>query len=301
MFDEIAKELQAAREKSSMTLVQVANKSKIDLKFLEAMEKGDFAFLPDLYVTAFIKNFAKTVGLDENIIYKKYDAAKKGIPYVEEKSEFREIINQASSKQKSQPAQSDLKKQNQETKEETRNKRSFFTFDAVGYTHNSQEPQQDVSKRNLIITGSLLGSILLFSIVYFLFLNNGDQIIVEEKPIEDVISQNQRYLADESPDGGITAEENLSDSLLLAINASDTSWIKVAIDELKPEEFILLPNSQKSIKAKNKYEIILGNSGAVKLLLNNKPLTFTGRTKTSLNVYIDKDGIKIPDKISIRR
>lgn len=299
MFDEIAKELKAAREKTSMTLAQVANKSKIDLKFLEAMEQGDFAFLPDLYVVAFVKNFAKTVGLDENIIYKKYDAAKKGIPYIEEKSGFHEIIEQASTKQNQQSphVQSTVKKQSQESK----GKRSFFTFDAVGYTNSPQEPQQDGSKRNLIITGSLLGAILLFSIVYFLFLNNGEQIIVEEKPIEDVISQNQRYLAAEGVNGGESTGGNLSDSLLLAINATDTSWIKVAIDELQPEEFILLPNSQKSIKAKDKYEIVLGNSGAVKLLLNNKPLTFTGRNKTSLNIYIDKNGIKYPSNSSTRR
>jgi hypothetical protein len=248
---------------------------------------------------AFVKNFAKTVGLDENIIYKKYDAAKKGIPYIEEKSGFQEIIEQATTKQNQQspPIQSTVKKQSQETK----GKRSFFTFDAVGYTNSPQEPQQDGSKRNLIITGSLLGAILLFSIVYFLFLNNGEQIIVEEKPIEDVISQNQRYLASEGANGVENTGGNLSDSLLLAINATDTSWIKVTIDELQPEEFILLPNSQKSIKAKNKYEIVLGNSGAVKLLLNNKPLTFTGRNKTSLNIYIDKNGIKYPSNSSTRR
>jgi len=39
MFDQIANELKTAREKNSMSLVQVANKSKIDIKFLEAMEQ----------------------------------------------------------------------------------------------------------------------------------------------------------------------------------------------------------------------------------------------------------------------
>ncbi|MCK7527302.1 MAG: helix-turn-helix domain-containing protein [Ignavibacteriales bacterium] len=91
MFDELANELKTAREKNAMTLAQVANKSKIDIKFLEAMEQGDFAFLPDLYVRAFIKNFAKTVGLDENKIYKKFEAAKQGIPYVEEETPKREL------------------------------------------------------------------------------------------------------------------------------------------------------------------------------------------------------------------
>ena len=92
MFDELANELKTAREQNSMSLAQVSNKSKIDIKFLEAMEQGDFAFLPDLYVRAFIKNFAKTVGLDENKIFKKYEAAKLGIPYVEEETPKKETV-----------------------------------------------------------------------------------------------------------------------------------------------------------------------------------------------------------------
>ena len=84
MFDEIANELKTAREKSLMTLAQLSSKSKIDLKFLEAIEQGDFDFLPDLYVRAFVKNYARIVGLNESKISKKYEAARQGIPYVEE-------------------------------------------------------------------------------------------------------------------------------------------------------------------------------------------------------------------------
>ena len=56
------------------------------MKFLEAMENGDFSFLPELYVKAFTKQYAKAVNLDEDVIIKKYEASKKGIPYEEETS-----------------------------------------------------------------------------------------------------------------------------------------------------------------------------------------------------------------------
>ena len=93
----------------------------------------------------------------------------------------------------------------------------------------------------------------------------------------------------------------LSDSLVLSINANDTSWIKVSIDERSSEEFILLPNSQKIIKAKTNYKITFGNSGAIKMQLNNKPLTFSGRSKAVLNVLIDKDGVSYPDNTPAQR
>ena len=302
MFDELAKELKTAREKNSMTLAQVASKSKIDLKFLEAMEHGDFAFLPDLYVRAFVKNFARTVGLDENKIYKKFEAARKGIPYVEEPPEYHEILRQASevSKQEKTPSPSQENQSVRITKSEIKKKDSLFTFDAVGENNPGQNVASSISKSNLIIGGSALGAILLFTIVYFLFFDKSEQIIVVEKPIEDVISQNQRYVEDEQATNDDRGD-GISDSLVLMINANDTSWIKVSIDDQTSGEFILLPNSQKIVKAKTNYKLTLGNSGAIKLILNNKQLPISGRSKAPLNLVIDRKGLKYPDKSPSQR
>ena len=70
MLDKFADELRLQRESSGLTLQQLANKTRIDLKFLEAIDQGNFAFLPDIYVKAFLKQYAKTIGLDENITLK---------------------------------------------------------------------------------------------------------------------------------------------------------------------------------------------------------------------------------------
>jgi transcriptional regulator with XRE-family HTH domain len=303
MFDKLAEEMKAAREKSSMTLAQVANKSKIDIKFLEAMEHGDFAFLPELYVRAFVKDYAKTVGLDENKIIKKYDAAKKGIPYVEETTDYEEILRHSSRTANQEiPPQAVLTEKPSSPKDKVEKKKiRSLTFDAVGGSNPVQDAAALIKRRNLIIGVFFLGAILLFSIVYFLFLNKSEQIIVAEKPIEDVIRQNQRYIEDDqstaSGDLGIGA----ADSLLLTINANDTSWIKVSVDGQASEEFILLPGSQKAIKANYNYNITFGNSGAIKLLLNNKPLRFTGKSKSVLSVLIDRKGIKYSDNSSSQR
>ena len=71
MFSKLAEELKLAREKSQLTPEYIAQKIKIDLKFLRMMEKGDFTFLPDIYIKAFLKEYARMVGLDENLIIKK--------------------------------------------------------------------------------------------------------------------------------------------------------------------------------------------------------------------------------------
>jgi cytoskeletal protein RodZ len=303
MFDELANELKTAREKNSMTLAQVANKSKIDIKFLEAMEQGDFAFLPDLYVRAFVKNFAKTVGLDDRKFLKKFEATKQGIPYVEEelpKKELR-IRPTETPKQEKTPDAPKLNPIIQAHKPEITKRDSLFSFDAVGGNNPTHDSTAATNRRNLIIGGAILGVILLFTLIYFLFIDKGEQQIVVEKPIEDVIQQNQRYVESDQTADERYLGEGVADSLALTINASDTSWIKVSIDEQASGEFILLPNSQKILKAKENYKITFGNSGAIKLQLNNKPLTFSGTKKFALTLFIDREGVKYPDNSPAQR
>ncbi len=78
MLDKFAEELRQAREENEITLQQMAAKTRIDIKFLEAIDNGNFSFLPTIYVRAFIKQYAKTVGLDEEETIKNYEAAKQG-------------------------------------------------------------------------------------------------------------------------------------------------------------------------------------------------------------------------------
>ena len=66
---------------SSISLQQLATKTRIDIKFLEYIEDGNFSFLPELYVRAFLKEYIKFVGLDEKLIFKKYEAYKLGKEY----------------------------------------------------------------------------------------------------------------------------------------------------------------------------------------------------------------------------
>ena len=77
MLDKFAEELKQAREQNDLTLQQLAAKTRIDIKFLEQMEFGDFSFLPEVYARAFIKDYSKVVGLDEVRMLKKYDLAKR--------------------------------------------------------------------------------------------------------------------------------------------------------------------------------------------------------------------------------
>jgi len=75
---EIGEELKKARLSRRIRLKSISKRTKINQKILEALEAGDFQILPEPYIKAFIKTYAKEVGLDEREILKKYESLRKG-------------------------------------------------------------------------------------------------------------------------------------------------------------------------------------------------------------------------------
>lgn len=277
MFEQLAEELKQARINNHLSIQQLSNVTRIDIKFIEAMENGDFTYLPELYVKAFTKQYAQAVNLDENIIIKKFEAFSKGIPYEEElpKEEIKKPIELAREGKKESPKEP----------------ASTHVYNAVR-TPIGNPLDLPNSKRRIVLTSILVTAIAAFAIIYFFFLRQSHEIIVPEKPIEEVIKENkQRYIANEKTDS-LANKSISSDSLNLTIMSKDTSWIKIIVDDKKVDDFILFPHSQKDIVAGNNFKIIIGNSGEIELDLNNKSLNFEGKKGQVKYVSINRGGLK---------
>lgn len=279
MLDKFADELREQREKSGISLQQLATKTRIDLKFLEAIEQGNFAFLPDLYVKAFVKQYAKTVGLDENLMIKKYDAAKEGKEYDPNQPEP-EIKNDEPVKK--EPSPEPVKKAPPPLK---------------SYFENPLEKKPEEEKSNkqgmlLLIIGA--AAIVVIALVYIFVFNKSDKIVVEETPIEEVIGQSsQRY--EEEPAEQVASDSTVSgistDSLHLTFFAKENSWVNVILDNNRVQEFTLYPNSKFTVSALNEFKVTVGNSGGVSMLLNNQPVNFSGRSGSVRHFKLDKTGL----------
>jgi len=266
MLEKIAEELHEARLKSGITLQQMAGKTRVDIKFLEAIDNGDFTFLSEPYVKAFIKDFARMVGLDENQIILKFEAAKQGKLPEEIEAEKQSGIDEKVEEHK--PVQK-------------------YDATSPGNKDNSKKAiNPDVRLYGAI--GVIFVFVLLF--IYLVFFKSSNEIIVAEKPIEEVVKDSQQRFVEEKPKQDI-AKSTPQDSLVLNISASDTSWVKIILDDKSEMEFILFPKSQKSIKALDDYKITLGNAGAIKFQMNDKPLNFSGEPGSVLHVQINKEGL----------
>ena len=290
MFDKLSQELKDARIRSGISLQQLASKTRIDLRFIESMEDGNFSFLPDLYVKSFLKEYIRFVGLDEQHILKKYEAAKQGKEYVEPSSE----------------TLTDKLKEIKEARIENeiaKHPKPIVTYNNPLPENSNQSVQDLLNKRNIIILGSAAGAFILFFLVYFLFFRKSPDIIVDEKPVEELIQESkQRYVEDEPKklqEDSAGKSSTSADSLHLSIFASDTCWVNAVLDNVKKDEFRLYPKSSRVISAVNNFRIRVGNAYKIQLQLDNKPLSFNSKSKVAA-FYIDSSGLKFiesPPKI----
>jgi len=72
-LSELGKLLRKAREERGYSLDDVQDITKIRKRYLEAIEEGDYKVLPGtFYARAFVKNYAETVGLDAEEVFRLY-------------------------------------------------------------------------------------------------------------------------------------------------------------------------------------------------------------------------------------
>ena len=78
MLKNYAQDLKHFRESKGVTLNEIYFQTKIHTSNFEKIESGDFGFQPQTYIRAFLRQYARVIGLDENEVLRNYDLAKSG-------------------------------------------------------------------------------------------------------------------------------------------------------------------------------------------------------------------------------
>lgn len=259
-------EFKTHREKKEISLQLIHNKTRIDIKYLRAIEEGNFDVMPQVYLRAFVKEYAKSIELDPEETLKKYELAITGQYGVEVSVE------------------EETEKPKKETKSEK--KKLVYT------SENLKGPEESAAKNNNNIRIGLAGAaaIIIATVVIFIWNGNSEPEIVKENPYDEILQENnQRF---ESPSEEIAAPQK-SDSLTLKIATIDTSWIRILIDGSNEQEYIMRPDREKNFKASNEFKLLTGNAGGLLLYLNGQQLEFDNPKGAIRNYIINSDGIRI--------
>ena len=255
MLSKFAEELRNARLKKGIFLEQMAAKTRIDIKFLEAIDNGNFSFLPELYVKAFIKQYAKVVDLDEQETIDMYEEAKAG-----------KLIEMDDTK-------SLLEKKIEIEKPVT---------------------DPDKKKMFRLLT-YVAGIVIVLLIIFVAFFNKSSTIVVEEKPYGKVLEETKdRYVVPEKKDGSPNTNI-IPDSLILQIanvDSVDSAWVMVIYDDKSKEDFLLYPKRSKTVSAFDNFKLTLGNSGVISLILDGQKLKFEGLRGSVRHYMVSRDTIE---------
>ncbi len=268
-----AEELKIKREEKGLTIKDLHTQTRIDEKYLEAIEAGNFSLLPEVYIRAFIREYAAEIDLDPDETIKKYDLAKSGFDF----------------EQTEEPGE-------QQPEEETKTPKTDFS---------EEKPKPEIPekpKQNLTALYSAVAVVLLGLILYFALSGSDEEIIVETKyeapkTTETIASvktgktnETTEYAKKENSYAETSAAPENPFSLKLV--GTDTVWVRAKIDENKTEEFMLYPEISRIIDAKNTVSLIIGNSAGVEIFIDGKQIEFSGEKGKVRNLTLTKEGLK---------
>lgn len=261
-----SEDLKKEREAKAVTLAEISKKTRINIKYLEAIEQGAFDVLPQTYIRAFIKAYAETIGLDVNEMLRKYD-----IHVAREYSQDDTMQSQLSAQQQKSTAANAAQILTEHKKMRT----TLLRFAAVA--------------AGLIV--------IIAGIVYW---NSPPEKNVTETPFENVVKEKEQQekpvvTADSvhtvHPASAVAFHE--PDSLALRMVAKDSVWITVFRDTLPPRRGYLLGGRYRTYIAQKEFKVSISDAGAMTLYLNGNELPPLASKGTPVrNVTINADYLK---------
>lgn len=306
MLKEFGQDLKKLRELKGISVAEISAESRINTKFLQLLENGNFDFQPETYIRSFIKAYARAINENENQVLNDYDKAKAGF-YSRRKfaDENAKDISAPDAKLRISVLEQPVKKE-QEILPEPVYSKSLETEKPDYFKEKPAESSSESHYSGSSITRKILLVLLFAAIaagIYFLvdYLNNsGDKKSdVKPKSFNEISSDYENKINNKVIDSARIKDSLKTlaekDSLTLTVKALKNIKIKLYVDD-DPEPYDENIDSKDSLifKAKNKFRFSANTNQNVDLYLNGKYLKKSGLTTVSSikNLIITKEGIK---------
>ena len=245
-LESLGAELKKRRLEKQVSLTDISAETRINQKFLEAMEEGKFSILPQTYVRAFLREYASSVGLNPDDLMKQYDAAK--------------LVGQP----------------------QTADAQTRRTLSPPSEPVAPSLPRVSSQIQRTII----FGAVVLGAVVVALLLSNSNSNPGPTKPVSEisfdrVVKETEaatiKIDSVAPPTIPVTITPPKVDSLRLEMFTLDSVWMSILIDGKKTEEYLFPPKRRKTWIAKDQFSVTMGNAGGANFQLNGKDLGALGK------------------------
>jgi cytoskeleton protein RodZ len=279
---EIGAKLRAVREAKKITLAEIQERTKIRLRYLEAIESGDWEVIPgEVYRRGFICNYAHEVGLDGDALLREY--SKTETPSSVEPDHQVNIHDAVAEPVVAEPP-------------------SDATSDTVFPKPQSLERRRLLVALGLIMVGIIIG-IMVWSLLAGGWGKNKPVVTGKKPAVAQQASKSTIKLAGLNETNGENAQQPAATivqqlypaPITVYAEFSETVWIQVkADDEVKyrGSGMTFTVNSPKQLWTANREMVIRsGNPAGMRLTLNGKDLGILGERGKPRTIILNARGM----------
>jgi len=254
-------ELKKARLEKQVSLMDISFSTRINIKFLEAIESGKFSVLPQTYVRAFLREYGEAIGMGSDEILRKYDTLR-------------------------EPQASTIPREP-----------NLATKSAA---ESPVRPSRPKEKRIpvTLTKNVLLAAVLLTIGASVLILRrsaNKSPDATQEVPFDAVVKESEAstFKPDTLSSVVLPPPAVHPDSLHLEMTTTDSVWVSILVDGRKTLEYLFPPNRKRTFSAKDEFSITIGNAGGASFKLNGKELGTLGKRGAVIrNALINEASLK---------
>lgn len=265
------KELKDLRISKEISLEDLESKTKINVKYLNAIEQGDFDILPTPYLRLFIRAYAVEIGGDAERALEQLDSF---------------VGNNRPTATTSQLKSND--------KEENKIDENFSFFNLLS--------ESNLKLRNDILKVSLLSILFIFSIIIIKNISSETESFNTNSSESDYKNQikiidDEELLLNYSEDKLIEKSLNTEPPFFLSVNANSKLSMLINQDTLETYTELLYPGTEINLQGfVSKAKIIFSNTDNIKARLNGEELSIIENYPHPLKLMIQSS----PPSISIR-
>ena len=265
------KELKDLRVSKEISLEDLESKTKINIKYLNAIEQGDFDILPSPYLRLFIRAYAVEIGGDSERALEQLDSF---------------VGNTRSTATTSQMKTTD--------KDESKIDENFSFFNLLS--------ESNLKLRNDILKVSLLSILFIFSIIIIKNISGETEsfnVSSSQSAYKNQIKviDDEELLLNYAEDKFIEKSLNTEPPFFLSINANSELSMLIEQDTIDTYTELLYPGTEINLQGfVSKAKIIFSNTDKIKARLNGEELSIIENYPHPLKLIIQSS----PPSISIR-
>ena len=297
---EIGQAIAQAREQKGMSLEQIAEQTRINLKYLRDIEEGRFDFLPRPYVMAYVKLVARLVDLDGEALIRRWHELESAAT-----ADDMEVAETPSlTKEPMPPPDSRLTPSGQETSPSIN--RPVIRATQPMKSRDSAapwRPDEPMASGPAIpyLKEVAIGFAVFAAMALLLYFSSRSSKSTDEtkrEPVREIpFDQVAKDAAAQQERKPLAVPEIVTPPrqqrpMRLEVRAEDSVWVQVVTDQKDSTDYSMRAGNLRAWNAVEQFYVRFGNAGAVRILLDGKDLGEIGTMEQMGSALITREGIK---------